>query len=147
VRTRRFEERPRPSTYDAPKWRTKPPAPTSAEATKTTAQNPAAADADADNKDPDDVAAAKRVAAAKPDARPVLFLKGKLVAATCRASGAATLTVAAGKKTVHLSTPDYKQLVVIGANGFSCDWKDVNVAANYRASPGNTGDLVSLELQ
>ena len=56
--------------------------------------------------------------------------------------------LASGKKTVQLATPDYKKLVLIGADAFSCDWKDVRVAVNYRGSSSSTtGDLVSLELQ
>jgi|GEM_PF-6632597 len=145
-RTGRFDERPRPTNYDAPQWRTKPAAP--AAKAGTAATTPAAkSEDDADDQDSDDAAAIKRTAPPKPDARPILFLKGKLVSAACRPSGAATLTVAQGKKTIHLATPDYKKLVIIGADAFACDWRDVSVAVNYRASSPTTGDLVSLELQ
>jgi hypothetical protein len=43
-------------------------------------------------------------------------------------------------------------LVLIGADEFSCDWKNKSVALNYRArnkngDGGDDGDIVSLELQ
>ncbi|MBI2679218.1 MAG: hypothetical protein HYX28_10605 [Candidatus Koribacter versatilis] len=143
ARTGRFNERPRPSNYDAPKWRTKP----ATAAAGTAAAKPDTGAGDNDSRDPDDIAAAKRNAPPAPDARPILFLKGRLVAAACRPSGAATLTVSSGNKTVQLATPDYKKLVLIGADAFSCAWKNVSVAVNYRGSSPTTGDLVSLELQ
>jgi Tfp pilus assembly protein PilF len=128
----RYDTRPLPQSYDNPKWQPKPGQ-----------KDPEAqiADEDEDAK----IAAAK--APPKPDARPIQFLKGKLVDVSCQPSGAATLTVVFGKKTVKLATPDYKKLVLIGADSFSCTWKDVAVAANYRESSPTTGELVSLELQ
>jgi len=36
---------------------------------------------------------------------------------------------------------------VIGADTFSCDWKDQKVAVNYRQTGEGEGDLISLELQ
>lgn len=83
----------------------------------------------------------------KPDPRPVQFLKGKLVGVACAADNGATLTLLAGKKTVELKTKDRRRVVVLGADAFSCGWKDVQVAVNYRASSPTTGDLVSVELQ
>lgn len=128
----RFDTRALPQSYDNPKWAPKPGQ-----------KDPAAQIADEDED--------ARIAAAKeppkPDERPVQFLKGKLVAVNCQPGGAATLTIVFGKKTVKLNTPDYKKAVLIGADSFSCTWKDVAVAANYRESSPTTGDLVSLELQ
>ena len=57
------------------------------------------------------------------------------------------LTVNTGKKTVKLRTEDYKSLVVMGVDEFSCDWKDRPVAVNYKAGGKADGDLVSLEVQ
>lgn len=149
ARTGRFNERPRPTNYDAPKWRTKTAtaAATGTSTPATAAEKPAPDADDNDNRDPDDIAAAKRQAPPTPDARPILFLKGKLIGAACRPSGAATLTVSSGNKTVQLATSDYKKLVLIGADTFSCDWKNVSVAVNYRGSSPTTGEIVSLELQ
>ncbi|MDP9268164.1 MAG: tetratricopeptide repeat protein [Acidobacteriota bacterium] len=153
-RTGRFDERPRPSSYDAPKWRTKPatqPATRPNTAARTNAPADASdSDAASEAQDPDDAAAARRTAPAKPDSRPILFLKGKLTSVACRPGGTATLTVTqtqGKKKTLQLATPDYKKLVLIGADAFACDWRDVNVAVNYRQSSATTGDLISLELQ
>jgi Flp pilus assembly protein TadD len=129
ARTGRFEERPRPSTYDDPRWR-KPE------------EKPGANDATRDSDDGADDAPEIKI-----DARPIVFIKGKLTAVSCQPSGAATLTVASGKKTLQLTTPNYKKLVVIGADQLSCSWSNRPVAVNYRESAPGTGDLVSLELQ
>jgi hypothetical protein len=42
---------------------------------------------------------------------------------------------------------DSKHVVVIGADEFSCDWKNRNVALNYRVRQDGDGDVVSLEVQ
>jgi hypothetical protein len=57
------------------------------------------------------------------------------------------LLVAKGPRTLKLRTPDYKSLVVSGADKFSCDWKDLAVSVNYRAGTKADGDLVSVEVQ
>ena len=56
------------------------------------------------------------------------------------------ITVASGTKKLRFRTADYKSLLLIGAAQFSCDWKNVAVAVNYK-SGNSQGDLVSLELQ
>ena len=38
-------------------------------------------------------------------------------------------------------------MILIGADQFSCDWKDTKVAVNYRKTGNDTGTLVSLELE
>jgi tetratricopeptide (TPR) repeat protein len=82
------------------------------------------------------------------DNRPLKFVKGRLVAVDCSHPPAAILTVTpeAGAN-LKLRAPDYKSLVLIGADDFSCDWKDRKVTVNYK--PGGTadGDLVSLEIR
>ena len=128
----RFSTPPLPQTYDDPKWRPKPGQ-----------KDPGEQISD----DSDDAATAAAKAAPKVDKRPVQFMKGRLVEVTCQPNGAATLTIAFGKRTMKLLTPDYKKAVLINADAFSCGWRDVAVAANYRASSPTTGDLVSLELQ
>jgi len=45
-----------------------------------------------------------------------------------------------------LRAADYKSLLLIGADQFSCDWHDRQVDANYKAGGQSDGDLVSLEV-
>jgi hypothetical protein len=42
---------------------------------------------------------------------------------------------------------DRTKLPVIGAEGFSCAWRDKAVAINYRELGEGAGDLISLEIQ
>ena len=83
----------------------------------------------------------------QPDKRAVQFAKGKLISVDCTQAPVAVVTVDTGKRTVKLRTQDYKSLVVMGADEFSCDWKDRAVAVNYKAGGKGDGDLVSLEVQ
>jgi hypothetical protein len=57
------------------------------------------------------------------------------------------LTVAAGARVLKLRTENYKSLMLIAADDFSCDWKSRPVAVNYRAGGKADGDLVSVEVQ
>jgi len=81
-----------------------------------------------------------------PDPGGVLFLKGTLIAVEC-SSAAATLTVQSEGKTWKMLTSDYKHLILIGGDEFSCGWHDRKVAINYHKTQSDAGDLVSLELQ
>ncbi len=100
--------------------------------------------------------AAKREAAEKSlpseepsdnDKRPTSFSRGRLVAVDCTQAPAAILTVATESATLKLRASDYKSLVVIGADDFSCDWRDRQVTVNYKPSGAKAGDLVSLEVR
>jgi tetratricopeptide (TPR) repeat protein len=98
--------------------------------------------------------AAKREAEAKADQselptdpRPAKFVKGELVAVDCSKTPVAILTVAAGGKSLKLRAADYKSLLLIGADDFSCDWRDRPVTVNYKAGGMADGDLVSLEMR
>jgi len=96
--------------------------------------------------------AAKRAAAAQAtesagDKRPAKFLKGRLVDVDCSQSPAAVLTVASGETVLKLRTPDYKSLLLIGADTFSCDWSDRSVSVNYKPGGLADGDLVSVEVR
>ena len=75
------------------------------------------------------------------------FLKGKLVGSDCSKPPDAMVTILVGMKTYKLHTADFKTLLVIGEESFSCDWKNRIVAVNYRPVGKNEGELVSLELQ
>lgn len=81
-----------------------------------------------------------------PDNRPIKFLKGKLLQVDCSQTPAAVLTVLAGKTSWKLRARDSKSLVLVGADAFSCGWRNHDVAVNYRESGPGQGDLVSLEL-
>jgi len=82
-----------------------------------------------------------------PDKRPVKYLKGKLLSVDCSVAPAAVLTVSEGKRSMKLRAADYKALVVIGADEFSCGWKNLPVVVNYKSGGKVDGDLVSLEVQ
>ena len=80
------------------------------------------------------------------DKRPILYVKGKLVSVDCSQAPAAVVTVAAGAKTLKLRTQDYKSLMLIGVDTFSCEWTNRAVSVNYKAGGKADGDLVSLEV-
>lgn len=80
------------------------------------------------------------------DKRATKYLKGRLVAVDCSKSPEAVLTVSSDGGTLKLRTADYRSLLLIGADSFSCDWRDRQVTANYKSASGREGDLVSLEM-
>jgi tetratricopeptide (TPR) repeat protein len=82
-----------------------------------------------------------------PDTRKVQFLKGRVLSVDCSGAPAAVLTVMANSQTLKLHTQNYKSLLVIGADEFSCSWKNLAVSVNYKAKGKGEGDLVSLEVQ
>jgi len=85
--------------------------------------------------------------ASRPDTRKVQFLKGRLVKVDCANDPVAIITVSAGSKTLKLRTDNYKSLLIIGADEFSCTWSGRPIAANYKPGGKADGDLVSLEVQ
>jgi len=92
-------------------------------------------------------AAAQTKSEAGPDKRPSQYLKGKLLTVDCSQPPAATLTIASGERTVKLRTGDFKSLLLIGVDQFSCEWRDRSVSVNYKATGQGAGDLVSLEIR
>jgi tetratricopeptide (TPR) repeat protein len=98
-----------------------------------------------EEEDPDEVRQRERANAA-PDARRTQFFKGRLLRVDCSQSPVAILTVVAAK-TLRLRTNDYRSLLLVGADQFSCDWKNVPVTVNYKAGGKSDGDLVSLEIR
>jgi len=78
---------------------------------------------------------------------PVQFLKGKIVSSDCSRSPEATVTVLSGMTTYKMHAADYKSLLVIGEDRFSCDWKNRLVSVNYRAVGKQEGELVSIEVK
>ncbi len=103
----------------------------------------------AQNQDQDDDAdAAPKPPPVKPGSTgPVQFLKGKIVSSDCSKPPEAIVTVLSGMTTYKLHSPDYKSLLVIGEDQFSCDWKNRLVSVNYRAIGKNQGELVSIEVR
>lgn len=98
--------------------------------------------------------AAKRAASEKAqeaagpgDARPTKFVKGRLVDVDCSQAPAAMLTVVAGGATLKLRAANYKSMVLIGADDFSCEWTDRQVTVNYKPGGSMNGDVVSLEVR
>jgi hypothetical protein len=81
------------------------------------------------------------------DKRAPKFFRGRLVGVDCSQSPAAVLTVASGGVVLKLRTPDYKSLLLIGADTFSCTWNDRSVSVNYKPGGVSDGDLVSVELR
>jgi hypothetical protein len=57
------------------------------------------------------------------------------------------LTVRSGARTFKLRTDNYKSLLMVGADEFSCEWTDRPVVVNYKAGGKADGDLVSVEVQ
>ena len=98
-----------------------------------------------DNSDEPETAPPPAPAAPTPDKRKVEFLKGRLLAVDC-ARPAAVVTVASGARKLKLRTEDYTSLTLIGADQFSCEWKNLPVTINYKAGGKYDGDLVSLEV-
>jgi hypothetical protein len=48
---------------------------------------------------------------------------------------------------LKLRTADYKSLLLIGADAFSCAWSDRAVSVNYKPGGMADGDLVSVEVR
>lgn len=81
------------------------------------------------------------------DMRPEKFVKGRLVEIDCSQSPAAVLSVDSGKQVLKLRTSDYKSLLLIGADKFSCAWTDRAVSINYKPGGLADGDVVSVEVR
>ena len=82
-----------------------------------------------------------------PDRRKVQFVRGRLIKVDCTQNAGAILTVRTNSRTLKLRTDNYKSLLLVGADEFSCGWTDRAVVANYKAGGKADGDLVSIEVQ
>ncbi|HUO14286.1 MAG TPA: hypothetical protein VMX38_04805 [Verrucomicrobiae bacterium] len=98
--------------------------------------------------------AAKRAAAEKAEEAekpagnaPAKYFEGRLIAVDCSNPPDAVLTVTEGGVILKLRAADYKSLLLIGADQFSCGWKDRKVTVNYRPGGLTDGDLISLEIR
>ena len=109
--------------------------------------NPAATAAENDEEEVNSGKAEAVPAEPVPDRRKVQFVRAKLLKVDCTQAPVAILTVRASTRTLRLRTDDYKSLLLVGADEFSCEWADRGVIANYKAGGKADGDLVSLEVQ
>jgi tetratricopeptide (TPR) repeat protein len=111
-------------------------------------QPPSTANATQDQDDEANADAAPKPAPVKPASTgPVQFLKGKIVSSDCTNPPEATVTILSGMITYKMHTSNYKSLVVMGEDQFSCDWKNRLVSVNYRAVRKGEGELVSIEVR
>lgn len=81
------------------------------------------------------------------DVRRIEFLKGMLLSVDCSKKPLATISVTSAGKAWRMAISDREKVVLIGAEQFSCEWKNVKVAVNYKSSGALQGDVVSLEMQ
>ncbi|MGD0470441.1 MAG: tetratricopeptide repeat protein [Terriglobales bacterium] len=88
-----------------------------------------------------------KIPVAPPSSTPVRFIKGKLAAVDCSAAPQALLSVVSGGRSLKMHIGDSKHVILIGADEFSCDWKNKSVSLNYRERQDGDGDVVSLEMQ
>jgi tetratricopeptide (TPR) repeat protein len=119
-------------------------------ASKNAQLDPAAAVSSVPEHDADDAVSTKSESAPAepaPDRRKVQFVRGRLIKVDCAQNPGAILTVRTNSRTLRLRTDNYKSLLLVGADEFSCDWIDRAVIANYKAGGKADGDLVSVEVQ
>jgi hypothetical protein len=81
------------------------------------------------------------------DTRPAKFLEGRLLNVDCSQPPVAILTVSSGSNTLKLRTPDYKSLLLLGADTFSCAWSNRAISINYKPGGVVDGDLLSVEVR
>ena len=82
-----------------------------------------------------------------PDTRKVLYMYGRLQSVDCSGDPVAVLLVRSGQKVLKSRADNYKKLLVMGEDEFSCDWRDRKVLVNYKPGGKSDGDVVTLELQ
>jgi tetratricopeptide (TPR) repeat protein len=80
------------------------------------------------------------------DRRPVQYAKGRLISVDCSQTPVAIVTFSTGAKSMKLRTENYKALLLINIDQFSCNWANRAASVNYKAGGKSDGDLVSLEL-
>lgn len=73
------------------------------------------------------------------------FAKGKIVKIEC-SGDSADLTLQSGSKQMHLHVPNTKSVALIGADKFSCGWRNQPVAINYSILGENEFSVISIEL-
>ena len=76
-----------------------------------------------------------------------MLFRSRLVSVDCSQAPAAVLSVSSGPAVLKLRTADYKSLLLIGADTFSCDWRNRAVSVNYKPGGIADGDLLSVEVR
>ncbi len=74
------------------------------------------------------------------------FVRGVLTHVDCATAPSATLTLVSGSQTLKLQVRDTSNVILIGAQQFSCSWQKKKVAINYRENDGQLS-VLSLEIQ
>jgi len=110
------------------------------------ATKPAGSASANESEDEDEGSAAKPAPPKAGSTGPVQFLKGKIVSSDCSKPPEAAVTIISGMTTYTMHVSDYKAVLVIGEDQFSCDWKNRPVSVNYRATGKREGEVVSLEV-
>jgi len=83
---------------------------------------------------------------APPDTRPVRYVSGKLLSIDCTHEPRAILNVKDGTRATKLNVASIKKVLVMGADEFSCLWKERKISVNYKESAPLQGDVVSVEV-
>ncbi len=83
----------------------------------------------------------------KLDTRKTLYMYAQLESVDCSQDPVAVLTVRKGPKLMKLRTGNYRKLVVMGADEFSCGWREKKVLVNYKPGGKSDGDVVTLEVE
>ncbi|MCU1305742.1 MAG: hypothetical protein JWN45_437 [Acidobacteriaceae bacterium] len=81
-----------------------------------------------------------------PDSRPMRYVSGRLLAIDCSHEPRAVLSVKDGTKSYKLNVASIKKVLVVGADEFSCLWKERKISVNYKESAPLQGDVVSVEV-
>ncbi len=86
-------------------------------------------------------------AAKAPNLGATKYVRGVLTNVDCSSPPFAKLTVVSGPKTWKMKVASTGHVILIGADEFSCAWRNKKVALNYRATSEAEGDVISLEIQ
>jgi tetratricopeptide (TPR) repeat protein len=81
-----------------------------------------------------------------PDNRPTRYVSGKLLSIDCSKEPHAVMSVKDGTKNYKLSVASINKVLVMGADQFSCLWKDRKISINYKESAPLQGEVMSVEV-
>jgi hypothetical protein len=130
------------------KYGIRPQRPGGSAAPQGAATAPSSSSSDSDEDDETEAPAKPKPEAPKPGTTgPLHFLKGKIVNVDCSKPPEAVVTVVSGMATYKMHASDFKSLLVIGQDQFSCQWTNRPVSINYRETGKTAGELVSIEVQ
>jgi len=78
---------------------------------------------------------------------PPKFVHGILKSVDCSTEPGAILVLTVGARTLTLTVPDRRHVLLIGADQFSCSWSKQKVAVNYREADTGETSVMSVEIQ